>query len=421
MRTKWDPFDSSQIKADLKGRSLRGGWLTLTGQGCLFVLNLVRIYVLARLLNPGDFGLIAMVMTISAFLIVMKDAGLSMATVQKDYINHEQIGALFWINALIGCVLGLVLLAMAALVAWFYKEPRLLEVVCVLSITFPLTGLFVQHQALLKRHMMFGRLLFVQISSWFAALLAAFLGALAGYGYWDLVFSQLMLPAVSLILFALLVPWRPGRFKSEAGVFSMLKFGGSLTTDAFLKKIVELVPDVLIGRVFSAVELGLYLKAKQLLLNPLNQATSPLNSVAIPAMSRLQSDPDRYKLYFQSYWTLIRCIVLPIFCCSVVMYDWIIDIALGAEWEGAKVLFLLCSLGAIFNFGIWPVGNLLMTQGRSSEILKLSLIRLPVRIVPVLIGSLLQFRDDCCCRCICCKRHGIFSHMDWRCSWACYT
>lgn len=388
MRSKWDPFDDSRIRDDLKGRSLNGGLYTLTGQVASFLLNLVRIYVLARLLSPEDFGLIAMVMTIAAFLVVLKDAGLSMATVQRDMISHKQVSSLFWINASVGTILGIALAASAPLIASFYGEPRLQAVVYVLSLSFPISGVFIQHQALMKRHMMFGRLMFIKVTATIVSLLVAILGANQGYGYWALVYSQLAQPVISLILFWLLLPWIPGGPNKSSGVTQMLKLGGSLSIDSFLKKAVELYPDALIGRVFTATELGFYSKAKQLLLTPLRQATSPLNSVAIPAMSRLTNDKKRYQSYFNSYWTLVRCIVLPVFCCAVVMYDWIIDIALGANWNDAKVLFLLCSIGAIFNFGIWPVGNLLTTQGRSADIIKLSLIRLPVRIIPTTIGAL---------------------------------
>src|SRR5439155_16698701 len=139
----------------LKGRTIASGAVTLSAQGCKFLLNLVSTMVLARLLTPRDFGLFAMVATITGFLRVFKDAGLSVATVQRERITHAQVSNLFWINVVVSALSAFILAGLAPVIARFYHNPRVVSVTVLLSATFLISGSTVQHQALLKRQMRF--------------------------------------------------------------------------------------------------------------------------------------------------------------------------------------------------------------------------------------------------------------------------
>lgn len=385
---KWDPFDTDRVRSDLGARTIKGGAYTSLGQAASFVISLVRVVVLARLLTPEDFGLIGMVIAIAGFLIVFKDAGLSMATIQREEISHEQVSFLFWINVGTGLFLGLFLAFLAPAIGWFYGQPRLVPVTLALSLTFPLNALIIQHQALLKRQMEFGKLVFIQLSSAVISLAVAIIGAFLGWSYWALVASQIALPTVNAVMVWVMAPWLPGPFIRTAGTLPMLKFGGQLAVHSFLMKLMDIFPEVVIGRFFSVTALGYYTRAKALLLSPIQQATEPFLSVSTPAMSRLTNEPDKYRQYFYTHWRLLRCLMTPVFCFGVVMHDWIIDIALGTQWEPVKPLFLIITLGTALSVGIWPARILLLTQGRAGEMLKLALIRMPLRVIAVSIGAL---------------------------------
>src|SRR6266849_2270961 len=154
-----DPNDkhlgTDHLLSDLKGRTISGAFITIVAQGAQFLLSLVSIMVLARLLTPKDFGLFAMVTTVIGYLRVFKDAGLSTATVQREGITHAQVSNLCWINVAVSGAITLILAAGAPVIAWFYREPRLVPITLVLSSTFYLGGLTVQHNALLNRQMRF--------------------------------------------------------------------------------------------------------------------------------------------------------------------------------------------------------------------------------------------------------------------------
>jgi O-antigen/teichoic acid export membrane protein len=137
--------------ADLKRRSVRGGFATLTAQGVKFVVQTATTMVLARLLSPQDFGLQGMVVVVTGFLAIFQDAGLGMATIQRLEVTHEQTSTLFWINVATGVVLTILCAAAAPLLVAFYHEPRLYWVAVISGTTFLFTGLAAQHGALLQR------------------------------------------------------------------------------------------------------------------------------------------------------------------------------------------------------------------------------------------------------------------------------
>ena len=118
-------FDTSHFKTELKGRSVRGGVYTIIAQWARFFIRMGSTVVLARMLTPQDFGLIAMVTIVTGFLFMFKDMGLSMATVQREEINHNQISTLFWVNLAISLIIMLLTAAVAPVVAWFYVRQQI--------------------------------------------------------------------------------------------------------------------------------------------------------------------------------------------------------------------------------------------------------------------------------------------------------
>src|SRR5215469_17953897 len=149
---------TEHLHADLKGRSVRGGLLTLISQGAQFALQTLSTIILARLLMPADFGIVAMVTALTGLASAFADFGLSEATIQRKEITHEQVSTLFWINLTIGLGLTFLSAALGPVLAMFYREPRLVRIALFLSLNFFLGGLRVQPNALLKRQMRFSAL-----------------------------------------------------------------------------------------------------------------------------------------------------------------------------------------------------------------------------------------------------------------------
>src|SRR4030095_3023186 len=133
-------FRTDHLLSNLKQRTISSGAVTISAQAGKFFLSLVSTMILARLLTPRDFGLVAMVTTVTGFLRVFKDTGLSIATVQREKITHAQVSNLFWINVGVSALTSLALAASAPIIAWFYHNPRLIGVTLILSTTFIISG-----------------------------------------------------------------------------------------------------------------------------------------------------------------------------------------------------------------------------------------------------------------------------------------
>lgn len=366
-------FDTEYLKADLKGRSVRGGAVTMAAQGAKFFLRMGSTVVLARLLTPADYGLIAMVAVVTNFVMMFKDMGLSMATVQKAEIDHAQISTLFWINVVISLVIMMIMAALAPVVTWFYGKPELTMITLALAGAFIFSGLTIQHQALLRRHMRFVRLGVIEVAAMLNGVVAAIISAWYGAGYWALVIMQLV-TAISIavgVWFA--CDWRPCLPKRGTGVRRMLAFGKNITGFNIINYFARNSDKILVGRFCGSGILGLYSKAYSLLMLPINQICGPLTSVAVPALSRIQDDPKRYTSYYTKLILLISFISMPLIIFLAICSKSVIYLLLGDQWLGMSSIFQILAITAFIQPVSSTAGLVLLSLGQSGRLLKIGI------------------------------------------------
>jgi PST family polysaccharide transporter len=381
-----DALNTDHLHADLKGRSVRGGLVTLTSQGTQFLMQTVSTVVLARLLVPAEFGMVAMVTAITGLASAFADLGLSEATIQRKEITHDQVSALFWINVAVGLGLMLVTAALAPVLSRFYREPRLVDITLLLSVTFLIGGLRVQPDALLKRQMRFSSLAIRDVASYALAVPIAIAMALRGAGYWALVALPLMLNLTQMTLSWLMVKWRPGLPRRDANVGSMVVFGGNVAASYLIFNLNRNADNVLIGWYWGAAPLGLYSRAYNLLMLPVRQLSAPAASVAVPAFSKLQGDPERFARYYLRATSLIMWISAPLFGFLFVAAEPVIILILGARWREAVPVFQILVISALGQMLLESTVWLLVSRGQSQRLLKLLLIISPVIVASFVIG-----------------------------------
>jgi len=353
-KIKQEFFDTSHLQKDLKYYTVRGGIATLGAQGLGSLLAIGSIAILARLLTPADFGLVAMVTSLIGILTILKDAGLTMVTVQQDKITHEQVSTLFWINVALSLLITLAIASLAPVIVWFYDEPNLFPITIAVACLFIFDGLAVQHQALLRRQMHFETLARIQVISSSFAVFAAIAAALIGSGYWALLVQSATSQLISLALTWRYCRWIPGWPRYDVGIRPLLKFGGYLTGFSFINYFARNADNVLIGKAWGSSELALYSKAYSLLLFPLQQVNGPISAVAIPALSRLQNDPERFREFFRNVLGIVAFITFPIIAWMIVCRREIVLLVLGPQWEGAIPIFGIFAISAFFQ----PIGNI---------------------------------------------------------------
>lgn len=379
-------FSTEHLSGDLKRLSVRGGMATIGGQGLKFILQLGSTMVLARLLTPQDFGLIAMVTAVTGFILVFKDLGLAMATVQRAEINHDQISTLFWINLALSAALMLITLAIAPVVAWFYKDPRLIAVTAVLSVAFLFGGLTVQHQALLRRQMGLTAVATIDVLAMAAGILTALICAWAGEGYWSLVWMQIATAVTNAAGVWIASGWIPGRPVRRSGVRSMLKFGGHLTGFGIVNYFARSFDSVLIGRFCGAQALGLYSRAYSLLMFPIGQITAPMTAVAVPALSRLQNEPERYRSYYLKAIRIIAYLSFPLVVAIFVLSNEVVSLLLGNQWLSAIPIFRILAITAMFQPIGSTVGWIYVSLGQTKRMAIWGMIACPLIVASFVVG-----------------------------------
>lgn len=359
-----DPLATDDLHRDLPRRSVRGGAVVLAGQGGNMVIGLVSAAVLARILDPADFGIVAMA---SAFLVLLgefADAGLSQATIQRHEITAGQVSTLFWVNVAVGAVATLIGIGLAWPIALFYGEPRLVAVVIALSIGFLLSGIAAQPLALVRRRMRFATEASIQLGSLALGLAAGIAAALAGLGYWALVVQTLTAALVHGVGIWIASGWMPGRPARASGVRQMLRFGGFLSGTNIIAALVRMSDRVLVGRFVGVDAAGLYDNAKRLVVVPVTQLNKPLTMVSRSVLARLQHEPERFRAYYRQGIETIAAASLPVTTWFLIAAEDAVLTVLGPQWTGSVPIFqalapaaMLASLGVITTWIYVPLGR----------------------------------------------------------------
>jgi PST family polysaccharide transporter len=360
--------------------------ITMLSHGVTFSLRIGSTIVLARLLTPKDYGLIAMVTSITNFVMMLKDMGLSTATIQKAEINHSQVSTLFWLNVAVGFGLFVITVGLAPIIAWFYGDQRLIWITLALSSVFLFAGLNVQHQALLRRQMRFGTLAMVEIIALIIGIATAIIAAHYRAGYWALILMQLATSVSSVIGIWVACKWRPGWPVRRSRVRSMVHFGLNITGFNIVNYFSRNLDNVLIGRFCGPGVLGLYSRAYSLLLWPIDYIRIPLTLVAMPALSRIQKDLVRYRSYCTKLASLLALVSMPLTIFLAVCSDNVVRILLGDKWSGASILFKIM---AIIGFIQTPAGVrsvVVVSLGQSGRYLKFGLFNSIATVASFIIG-----------------------------------
>jgi PST family polysaccharide transporter len=315
-----------------------------------------------------------------------KDLGLSVATIQKSEINSKQISNLFWVNLVLSLVITLFTAAIAPLVSRFYREPRLTWITVFTSCGFLISGMAVQHEALLRRQMRYLSIAAVGLISVVAGYVVGIYMAWRGYSYWALVGSQLAVVTTGTLLTFILCRWVPSLPRRDTGVRSMIRFGSHLTGFTTINYFSRNLDNLLIGRFAGAQQLGLYSRAYQLMGLPIDQINEPITSVAMPALSRLTDSPEAYRRAYLRMVEKIALVTMPAVVLMIATSDWIIRIVLGPQWMGAVRIFVLLGVSGLFQPIANTTGWLLVSQGRGNHMFQWGLISGPIIIISFLIG-----------------------------------
>ena len=350
------------------------------------VMTVAAVAVLARLLSPSDFGLVAMVTAITAFLEVVSELGLSAAAIQRRDLAPAQSQALFWINALFGLTLWLLTAAASPLLAWFYHRSELVMLAAILGAGFLLAGLGVQPRAMLTRDLRLRTLAGIDLTAWLIANAAAVIAAFSHLGVWALVIQILGAQGLQTLGAWLFLPWRPA-LPRRADVRSLLHFGSHLIGFNVLNYFARNLDNVIIGRTRGSAALGFYSRAYQLLTYPISAIGAPLSGIMLATLSRLQDDLPRFQAAYLRAARAMVTVAFPIIALMAALREEIVLTLYGSQWAAAVPIFGVLALAAFQQ----PVGNscgwIYLAAGRPDRQLRWGLVAVPVICLGFLIGA----------------------------------
>lgn len=380
-------FNADHLKTGMKERAVKSAGITLAAQGIKLILQLGSVAILARLLQPSDFGLIAMVTVFTGLALQFMEGGLSMATIQRDQITHAQVSNLFWVNGALGTALCLLGILISPLVAMIYDEPRLTLVMAAMSLTFLIGGLSVQHDALLRRQMRFKAISVIDIVSMAAGIAAGITAALGGLEYWALVISPITTFATKTVMRWLSARWVPSMMSRGSGVRPLLGFGANLTGANFIGYMASNVTPFAIGYIGGSQPLGLYNRANMLTSIPSSQLLPPIINVLQPTVARISDSPEKLNRTMRSLMGKLALVSTLITLTMALFADWIVFLFLGPSWTEAIPLFRLL---AVYSF-IQPLAGLiavaLIAAGEARAIMASKFHSLVITLAALLIGS----------------------------------
>lgn len=380
-------LSNSHLLDDLQGHTARSTTIVLLSQLVKFIAQIASIAVLARLLGPREFGLVAMVTIVTNLVAMFKDGGLSMATIQRESITHQQVSNLFWLNAATGVFLAILTILSAPVIALVYDEPILTNITLVISITFLIGGLSVQHDALLKRQMKFKLVALIDAGSLISGILTGITCAWLGMGYWSLVFMQLASSLMQTIIAWSVCQWRPAWPQRGHDTRPLIHYGLHLTGANFIGYLSSNITPFLVGHIGGPQQMGYFNRANTLASIPNTQILNPLISASTPALSLLASDQAKFTAAGLSL--ISRMSMLAMFV-SVIMFvyaDILIQVFLGPGWEEAIIYTRLLAIALLSEPTAAAMVVCVLASGHARLLMRVKLITFIVIVISIWIGK----------------------------------
>jgi len=349
-------------------------------------ITMISTVAVARVLRPDDFGVIAMTAPITGFILLFQNLGLNQALIQARTISDEQMNALFFYNMLASAAIAAILLLVSPLVGLFYGDERASYITAASAITVLLTGSTLQHTALINRNMRFRALGFVEVAVAATNLVAAFCFALWLRNYWAIWLGTLCGVLVNVVLVWSLSPWRPSRHVAWGSARHMITFGAHLTGFNLLNFLSRNLDNVLIAKFWGPAAVGLYDRSYKLMLFPLRTLNTPLGRIMLPALSRVQDDPARFRRMFLLALRALSIVSIPGIIAAAICSDRLVPFLLGDHWSAAGPIFFWLSLAGIAQPASNATGWLFISTGRTREMFRWGLVGTPTTILSFFIG-----------------------------------
>jgi O-antigen/teichoic acid export membrane protein len=371
----------------LAKKALSGaGWTSLATAGRQ-ILSLACVGILAHLLGPEAYGLMAMTSIVMVFVLNFRDLGTASAVIQRSEISENLVSSLFWVNCGIGLLLSALVFLSARPMAAFFHEPRVIGLLEILSLSCPISSAGLVHNALLTRNMAFRGLAIADIASAVGGYLVAIPCAFAGFGVWSLVFASLANAIISTACYMFMSGWTPRLRFDFAEIRSIAHFSLNLSGFGLVNYFARNADNIVVGRYLGKVSLGVYQMAYTLMLYPLQNISSLIGQVLLSPFSRIKEDDERFRTAYIKSSMLTGLITFPVMLGMGVVADPLVRALLGSTWLPVIPLFqILAPVGLVQSVQTF-VGLIYVAKGRTDWMLRWSLVSTTLLVICFLAGA----------------------------------
>ena len=355
---------------------------SISGQGIQFIVGII----LARMLTPREFGLIGMITIFIAVSESFINSGFSSALIRKKECTQADYSTVFFYNLTAGAIFFTILLFSAPAISGFFKEPELKPIIQVLGAVLIIDSATIIQRTILTKQINFKLQTRISVIAALGSGVMAIGMAYSGFGVWSLVAQRLCKQAINSFLLWLWNKWKPIAVFSRQSFRELFGFGSKLLASGLIDTIYRNVYYLIIGKFFSAKELGYYTRADQFNALPSQSLTGVIGRVSYPILSSIQDDANRLKA---SYQQLIRSTMFITFTLMVGMAavaEPMVVGLIGEKWKPAVIyLQMLCFTGMLYPLHALNL-NMLQVKGRSDLFLRLEVIKKILAVPVIVIG-----------------------------------
>ena len=356
--------ESARTGADNVGGRARtaAGWQFLS-KGINSALQMVTSIVLARLLMPADFGIVAMAALVTGLASVFRDLGLGQALVQRQDITPDHRRSAFWGTLVMALLLYGGVYLSATWVGAYFDEPRMVPVLKIIAIAFVLSPFAVVPRALLQRELDFRTPFFAELASSVAYGGVGITLALLGHGYWALVAATLAGSAMRTVALCALTRYLPPLVPTFRGIGDLYGFGTGITAIMVLRYLSSKADYFVVGRVLGSGPLGLYTRAWNLVHMPLDSVAYAISPVLFPAFASLQDSPERTRRAYMHSVTALVLVAAPFALALAIAAPEAIPLILGEQWRGSVLPTQIMCIAGVVRVAAVPASSVLRGRG----------------------------------------------------------
>ena len=339
------------------------------------VLQFLQVVILARLLTPEDFGLIALVVSIITFAQIFTDMGVSNAIIHRQYISHDELSSIYWLNVLSGITLTILLIVISPLIAGFYNVPSLGKALMLISLYFTITAIGQQVKVIAEKELRFSELARVEVFASIIGFIVSVTWAYISPSVFALIMGLLTTALITTVLLwgNIAKGWRPLIRLRFSEIRSFLKFGIYMMANNLVNTFNQQI-DILIGaRFLTPTSLGIYGLPRDLCLR-LGLIINPIvTRVGFPVMAKVQDDKDKLKSVYLKTVRMTASINFPLYVGIAIFAPEVIRVIFGEKWQSAIPILRVLAIWGLVRASTNPVGSLIFALGKADLAFKWNL------------------------------------------------